>query len=296
MQRPFRLVLAGLTAAAAASIATGATPLAGAAAERTVYVSVMDGNGSPVPDMTQAEFTVKEDGAARTITNVERATAPLAYAILLDTTPAASPVVNDVREALTAFCKLLLSADPKTQFAFMEFGGASILRQDFTSSLAEIESVIGKLLPKPSEAVLNEALLEITRTLAKVPAGTRRVIVTINMEPTKEASNVAPRQVADEVRKSGASVWSIALQSGSRRDANREALLKGLTANAGGRWVPLQSPTQLAPFMRSVAANSFSQYAVTFTRPDGEKPPKVTDVTVSRANVVPLAIKWSSDQ
>ena len=225
---------------------------------------------------------------------MERATAPIYYAVLLDTTPAASPYVNDVREALTGFCQLLLSADPKTQFAFMEFGGAAVIRQPFTSSLPEVEAGIRQLVPKPSEAVLNEALVEISRTMAKLPAGTRRVILTINIEPSKESSNVAPRLIADEVRKSGAAVWSVALQSGNRRDANREAILKGLTANAGGRWVALQSPTQLAPFLRSIAANSFSQYAVTYTQPDGEKPPAVTDVTVSRPGVAALAIKWSS--
>jgi hypothetical protein len=34
-----------------------------------------------------------------------------------------------------------------------------------------------------------------------------------------------------------------------------------------------------------------SQYAVTFTT--GDKPAKITDVTVSRSGVVPLAMKWS---
>ena len=294
MQRAFRLATAGLTAAAALTLVQMTALTAGAAADRTIHVTVMDSNGAPVGDMTQAEFVVTEDGTERPVTKVERATGPLYYAVLLDTTPAASAVVNDVREALTGFSKLLLSADPNTKFAFMEFGGAAMMRQDFTSNAAEIEAVILKMVPRPSESVLNEALLEIARTFAKMPAGTRRVIVTINMEPTKEASNVAPRQLADEVRKSGASLWSIALQSGSRRDANREALLKGLTANSGGRWVPLQSPTQLAPFLRSIAANSFSQYVVTYTQPDGQPPVKVTDVTVKRQGATALAIKWSS--
>jgi VWFA-related protein len=295
MQRPLRLAVAAGLAAAVSTLAP-ADPAAVRAlgrADRTIYVTVMDGNGAPVPDMAAADFAVKEDGADRPVTKVERATAPLSYAVLLDTSPAASPFVNDIREALTGFTKLLLSADPNTKFAFMEFGGAGVIRQDFTSNQSEIDAVIQKLVPKPSEPVLNEALLDISRVFAKMPAGTRRVIVTINMEPTKEASNVAPRQLADEVRKSGASLWSVALQTGNRRDANREALLKGLTANAGGRWVPIQSPTQLAPFLRSIAANSFSQYVVTYTAPDGP-PAKITDVAVTRQGAVALAIKWSS--
>lgn len=294
MQRAVRVAMAGLMAAAALTVAHPEARNADSAAERTIYVSVMDGKGMPVPDMTQKEFAVKEDGETREITKVERATEPLHYAVLVDTTSAATPVLNDLREALTGFCQLLLSADPKTQFAFMEFGGAAVMRQAFTSSLSDIEAVIPKLVPRPSESVLSEALMEISKTFAAMPAGTRRVIVTINMEPTAEASNLGPQQVAQAVRTSGAAVWSVAMQSGNRRDANREALLKGLTANAGGRWVALQSPTQLAPFLRSIAANSFSQYAVTYTQPEGATPPKVTDVTVSRQGVGALAIKWST--
>jgi VWFA-related protein len=295
MKRALFLTTAGLGALAVMAVQmppVSASPVR--LADRTVHVSVMDSNGAPVGDMTQAEFAVKEDGADRTITKVERASGPLYYAVLLDTTPAASAVVNDIREALTGFVKLLLSADPNTKFGFMEFGGAAMMHGGFTSSLPEIEATILKLVPKPSESVLNEALLEVSRVFAKMPAGTRRVIVSINMEPTKEASNVAPRQIADELRRSGASLWSVALQTGNRRDANREAVLKGLTANAGGRWVPLQAPTQLAPFLRSIAANSFAQYAVTYTQPDGP-PAKVTDVSVKRQGAVALAIKWSPE-
>ena len=295
MQRAFRLAAAGAAAVAIVALARAATLDAGTLAERTIYVTVMDDNGAPVPDMKASEFAVKEDGADRVITSVGRATEPLHYAVLVDTSPRATQYISDIRQALVEFCKLLLSADPNTKFAIMEFGGAGVLRQDFTSDLSAIDGVIGKLLPRQSEPVLNEALVEISKKLAGMPAGTRRVIVTLNMEPTPEGSNLHPKIVAEEVRKSGAALWSLALQEGNRRDANREAMLKGLTANAGGRWVPLQSPTtQLSPFLRSVAANSFSQYAVTYTQPDGAPPPKVTDVAISRAGAVALSIKWSS--
>jgi hypothetical protein len=165
---------------------------------------------------------------------------------------------------------------------------------DFTSEQAKIDSSVGKLMPKPSESVLNEALVDVAKKLAALPATTRKVIITINLEPSKESSNVLVRQVAEEVQKSGAIVWSVVLQEGTRRDANRENLLKGLTANTGGRWIVLQGParTNLSNVLRTFAANTFSQYAVTYAA-DPAKPAKITDVTVSRPGVVPLAMKWS---
>jgi len=263
-------------------------------ADRTIYVSVMDSNGAPVGDMKQDEFSVKEDGTPRTITKVERASEPVHYVIMVDTTPGLSGAVNDLREGIGTFTKLLLSVDPKAQFSFVEFGGAAITVMDFTSEQAKIDASLGKLMPKPSESVLNEALIDVAKKLAAMPPTTRKVIITINLEPTKESSNVLVKQVAEEVRKSGAIVWSVVLQEGTRRDANRENLLKGLTANTGGRWIVLQGParTNLGNVLRSIAANSFSQYAVTYTG-DPAKPAKITDVTVSRPGVVALSMKWS---
>jgi VWFA-related protein len=276
------------------TVAGGPAGILAAQSERTIYVSVMDSNGAPVGDMKPEEFSVKEDGQARTITKVERASEPIHYVIMVDTTPALSGAVNDLREGLKGFTSLLLSVEPKSQFSFVEFGGAAITVMDFTSEQAKIDSSVGKLMPKPSESVLNEALVDVAKKLAALPATTRKVIITINLEPSKESSNVLVRQVAEEVQKSGAIVWSVVLQEGTRRDANRENLLKGLTANTGGRWIVLQGParTNLSNVLRTFAANTFSQYAVTYAA-DPAKPAKITDVTVSRPGVVPLAMKWS---
>jgi VWFA-related protein len=275
--RRYCLLALGLVLASAGGLVVSA-----AQAEKTIYVSVMDANGAPVGDMKPDEFVVKEDGQPRTITKVERASEPIHYVIMVDTTPALSGAVNDLREGLKGFTSLLLSVDPKSQFSFVEFGGAGITVMDFTSEQAKIDASLGKLMPKPSESVLNEAMVDVAKKLGAMPPTTRKVIITINTEPLKESSNVLVRQVAEEVQKSGAIVWSVVLQEGTRRDANRENLLKGLTANTGGRWIVLQGParTNLTNVLRTFAANTFSQYAVTFT--SGDKPAKVTDVTVSR--------------
>jgi VWFA-related protein len=292
---PRVVLLPALVVCLAIVVAPDSTTRAAAQAARTVFVSVMDGQGGPVGDMKQDEFRVTEDGTPRTITSVARATEPIHYAILIDTTPAFSRAVSDVRSAVKAFCELLLSVEPKTQFSITDFGGAAMTLQDFTSELPAIEAALSKLLPKPSESVLNEALMDVARQMTALPANSRKVILTINLEPTKDATNVQVRTVADAIRKSGATVWSVVLQEGPRRDANREQMLKGMTTNTGGRWVPLQgagAQAQLGGFLRSIAANSFSQYAVTFT--PGDAPAKVTDVAVSRAGATALSMKWST--
>jgi VWFA-related protein len=288
--RRYCLFALGLVLASAG----GLVVVSAAQAEKTIYVSVMDSNGAPVGDMKPDEFAVKEDGEARTITKVERATEPIHYVIMVDTTPGLSGAAIDIREGLKGFTTLLLSVDPKMQFSFVEFGGAGMTVMDFTSDQAKIDSSLGKLMPKPSESVLNEAMVDVAKKLGALPPASRKVIITINLEPNKESSNVLVKTVAEEVQKSGAIVWSVVLQEGTRRDANRENLLKGLTANTGGRWFVLQGParTNVGNVLRLVAANTFSQYAVTYTA-DPAKKAKLTDVSVARAGTVALSMKWS---
>ena len=264
------------------------------ATERTLYVSVMDPTGSPATDLKQSEFSVKEDGATRQVIKVERATEPIHFAVLTYTTPM---VADQVREAVKSFCQALLGVEPKTSFMFMDFTGAGVVLEDFTSDTTKIDAAIARIVPKRSQPALSEALIDVSNKMAALPPKSRRVILTINQEPALETTNIQPKAVLDEVRKSGASVWSVALQDGTGRDSNREQLLQGLANNTGGRRVVLLGAPLFAPLkglLRSIAANTFSQYAVTYAGGDAKKSVKVTEVSVSRQGFFALALKWGS--
>jgi hypothetical protein len=51
---------------------------------RTVRATVTTGKGEPVPNLTPADFEVKEDGKAREVLRVEPSADPLSIALLLD--------------------------------------------------------------------------------------------------------------------------------------------------------------------------------------------------------------------
>jgi len=260
--------------------------------ERVIYVSVMDGSGAPIPDMKAAEFVVKEDGVAREVVSVARATEPISYALLLDSTGPAIPAVIDIRAAVKAFYELLLSVEPKTQFSFTQFGGAANTVRPFTSSASELESALGKFVPQRDAApVQNEAFVEVAKQFAKMPATARKVIISINMEPTKESSTIQPQLVGDEVKKSGATVWAVSIAEDGKRNPTRENLLKILTANSGGRAIVVPR-VNLSEVLRTFAANSFSQYAVTVKT--GDAPAKLTEVTSTRPQVLAMSMKWSA--
>jgi hypothetical protein len=293
-----RLVLIA-AAAAVIMIGTG-THAAMPQAERTIYVSAVGGNGMPVmdPPIAAAEFTVTEDNQAREVVKVDKATEPIYYVVLVDTSASsggdsnATDLVQHMRAALSGFVQVVLTAAPDSKIALMEFGGAAQMRQAFTSTVGELEPVIPKMLPRASESVSGEALIEASKVLSKVPSR-RRVILMINREPTPEGGRLEAKLVSEEVRKGGASLWAVQVRYGPRQDATREALLKGVTANSGGFRFLLQTPQPLPDYLKTVAANTIVQYAVTIKRPGDAPPAKMTGVKISRAGVSALAMQWS---
>ena len=294
--RPFTFALRA--AAAIAAVAAVSLLSAGVSAsvqnDRVIYVSAVGSNGMPVMDLTQADFAVTEDNTVREVVKIDKATEPIYYMVLVDNSSGgqSTDLVQHMRDGLTGFVQVVLKAAPDSKIALMEFGGAAQVRQNFTSTVSELEAMIPKMLPRPSEPVSGEALTEASKILAKVPSR-RRVIVIVNREPSAEGGRLEAPLVAEEVRKGGASVWSIQVRYGTRQDATREALLKGLTANSGGFRFLLQTPNPLPDYLKTVAANTIVQYAVTIKRPADAAPAKMTGVKINRAGVSALAMQWS---
>jgi hypothetical protein len=307
-QRPFIFALRAAVAIAAVAAVTliGVGVAASVQNDRVIYVSAVGSNGMPVMDLTQADFAVTEDNTVREVAKVDKATEPVYYMVLVDTSSGtgtndndrsrdrsnATDLVQHMRDALIGFVQVVLTAAPDSKIAFMEFGGAAQVRQTFTSTVGELEPLIPKLLPKPSEPVSGEALTEASKILSKVPSR-RRVILIINREPTVEGGRLEAKVVSEEVRKGGASLWSVQVRYGSRQDATREALLKGVTANSGGFRFLLQTPNPLPDYLKTVAANTIVQYAVTIKRPVEAPLAKFTSVKISRTGVSALAMQWS---
>ena len=67
-----------------AVVATRPIPIIAAAITRTVYVTITDDKGAPVPDLTAANFKVKEGGKDREIIKAEKATTKPHMAIMLE--------------------------------------------------------------------------------------------------------------------------------------------------------------------------------------------------------------------
>ena len=70
-------------------------------------VSVLDGAGHPVPNLTRDDFTVMEDGLAQEISVFERDPQPIAMSLLLDTSASMDTKLPVAQEAATGLIRRL---------------------------------------------------------------------------------------------------------------------------------------------------------------------------------------------
>ena len=252
------------------------------ARDKSIFVAAVDEAGRPVKDLTVNEFLIREDGADREVVGLKPATDPLQISVLGDTTESAEDFIRDIRVALTAFVRQVHATSPDAQISLMEFGQAAMTITPFTTSTADLEKGITRLVAKPRAAsVLLEGLIDASNNLSKRPSP-RRAIVVLNMEPSNEQSRQEPNKINESLGKSVAQLWAVSLQNGALRNATRDVVLNVLTKNTGGRREFIMNQSALEAVLKSYADVLTSQYELTYKRPDSARSPKQVQVGVMR--------------
>jgi hypothetical protein len=250
-------------------------------ADKSVFVSVVNGSGKPVADLKAESFAVSEDNVERQIKSVKPAAQPVFLEILADTSKAAgstgegtlgkaggSNLIQDLRAAFNALVTDIYAANPANQVALMEFGQASITIVKFTSKPDDMTKGINKLFPKPSaDSVLSEAIIQSANDLGKMTSPRRHIMI-LNIEPGIEASREDPTALNNSLKKSGASLWAVSLQQGQlAQNPMHDVVLLHLAQNTGGRREVINGQSAMIDNLKMFWNQINSQYEVVYTRP-----------------------------
>lgn len=275
-----------------------AGPAAAQPNELALFATVVDTAGKPVPGLGAEDFTVREDGRAREVLRVSRATEPMDLAILVDNSEAASPAINDLRKALLPFVKRMAGAGH--QVALIGLADRPTIITDYTSNAALLEKGVNRLFAQPgSGTTLLDAVRETSRGLQKRDAE-RRVMLAITTEGT-DFSTPNYQTALDAIEDSHATVYAMVLTQAGGTDIrteearNRGILLDRGPESSGGRREHLLSSMALAGELEEFATELENQYRVVYARPAALLPPEKIEVAVSKpgltARGTPAAVK-----
>ncbi len=261
-------------------------PVDAAPAERTVYVTVVDGNGIAVTDLTAADLVVKEGGKERDVVKAGRASAKMRLTIAVEERLMADAAV---RQGMFAFMKRVIDA---AEVRLVTIGLRNHTAADYTTALDALVGAINKLTlnPRP-ESQVAEGVLEVANEF--ITAKTERAVLVV-LAFSGGQGGVDPRSVLDKLRQSGITMSSVTLAGGTTDSSSaasladqsgREQVLGDGPKQSGDAGSTSRAPERFPrPCSRS-PSDLLAQYAITYTLPDGVKPDKRFSISSKRRGV-----------
>lgn len=186
-------------------------------AERSLLVSVVDGDGAPLPGLQARDFEVREDGVAREVLRAARDTRPRQVALLVDTSEAALGAVANFRNGLNAFVDAL---HRESEIAIISFGGRPRILVPSTRELARLqEGVAGVFAYSRTAAYLLDAMSETTRGFVR--RGAARPVMVVLATEGLDHSQVDSTTVIRDIEEAGVTVHAAVLTERSSRTSSR---------------------------------------------------------------------------
>jgi Ca-activated chloride channel family protein len=258
------------------------------AIERSLYVSVLDEAGAPVPNLGPSDFVVREDNAAREVLRVAPADEPMQIAVLVDTSEAARSSVQDMRRALEIFVRDITSGtEPgvRNQISIVGTGERPTILADSSSDPARLMKGVNRIFTQRQTGnYLLEAILEVSKGFSKREAR-RSVIVALTSEGP-EYSNRRWEDVLEPLKANGTAFHAIVLGPPAvdigEDTRNRSAVLDQGPEVSGGRRDRLLASSALPGVLKQLAEELKHQYLVTYARPQSLIPPERTTVATKR--------------
>jgi VWFA-related protein len=260
-------------------------------------MSALDKKGVPVADLTATDVSVREDGVARGVVGVQRATAPLEIALLVDDS---GPGLRFIRESVGIFIQRLAGLAAMT---IVSTGGRNSTLVDYTRSVDALYQGARQLTTRTaSGAYLLDGVHDAIQGLNEREAE-RPVIVVLTLEGAEFSSRRADR-LLDELQRSHATLHVVAfgkptlktmtswneapsqsLRENLDENINRKKFLEDGSRQSGGRFEQVLVDSGIPAAMKSLAEELASQYVVVYSRPEGQVPPKKISVSVERSGI-----------
>jgi VWFA-related protein len=264
-------------------------------------VTVTDHNNQFVRGLGAADFAVFEDGVRQQVQFFEASEVPLDLILLIDTSSSMSDKMDVVHEAAVGFVKTLRPADRGAVVAFAD--GVDVMQQ-LTSDRATLEEAVRRTAARGATS-LNNALYIALKQFgrgASQEGQMRRQAIAVLSDGEDTSSLVSFDDVLALARKSGVSVYPIALQSkyasarlaatGQRRYYSQsEYSMRTLAQETGAQaFFPMQV-FELKGIYGTIAQELSSQYSLAYAPVNGRADGRFRRIVVRVASRPDLRLR-----
>lgn len=282
------------TAPAGAQARTGVT--------RTVFASVLAKDGSPITDLTPAEFSVREGGKLQSISSVKVATMPLRVHIIVSDGGSGAFQLGVLR--------LMQALVGRAEFALTSVLGQSERIMKFTADRELIGEGIQKIGRRGSRQGTHQLMEAISAALTDIAAPGKHAVLIVLRIGNEEPSTMPASAVRDALRKAGATMYVVSRAGASKSvptysgpgmtgeaarrqmdDSERAdtALNLNLVLGDGSRdsggYQQESALTSAVPALERLASEINNQYEITYSLTEDAKPSDRLQVTTTRKNV-----------
>jgi VWFA-related protein len=258
-----------------------------------VVATVTDARGQYVPNLTQEDFTLEEDGKKQEISHFSQdKNVPVSVGILLDTS---ASMDRKIRTAVEAVDRFIRRIHPDDEIFFMTFSSEPVLRQDFTDDRDKLSQSLRRIFPTGGTA-LYDAVAESVTKIDSSRHDKRAILVITDGQDTASAAKLD--EVLQGIRRSDVLVYPIGISPltyakgpdrspwgwplpgllagkkgvGSKREEVDMDVLHAFADHSGGRAFLLAESfigrgTQIEKILDSIADELRSQYTLGYYAP-----------------------------
>jgi hypothetical protein len=231
---------------------------------RSVWVSVIDTGDRPVTDLTASDFQVSESGAKRPVVRTTLGNEPLRIVLMVDSSTAVAPMINQFKTALTAFVDTL---PPQHQIAFISSGGQIRVRTQPADSRDKLRAEIGRFSSEGGANAFLDTLLEADKRFLK-PAPAQWpvfvIVTTDNGDNRREPDVVSYNKFMNDFLARGGAAHAVILQ-GTRYGPTTD-ILTNLVDNTAGFRQTINTEMSLPARMKDIAERIDIDHRVMMTR------------------------------
>jgi Ca-activated chloride channel family protein len=257
---PFLLVLCGLMMPLDAQ-----SPFRASVDLVQVWVTVTDANGRLVAGLSRDDFEVSEGGVPQPITHFGTERVPVSLGLLVDASDSMrGQKIAEANASIGRFLGELLDAGDEVFVS--SFNHAPHVLANWTTPPARLRGVLTDVRPSGGTA-LYDALMTFAPVFAK--RGHVRTALLVISDGADTASDAVLRDVREELRKTDASVYAIAIDAPDARPSSRvnPQTLREITGPSGGYTEVVRSPSELGSATQRIAEELNQQYAIAYLSP-----------------------------